>query len=72
MLVTLQAAQEVRERAVDVAGALALHIKQAHEDVDKVNISAGKITKHFKKIERVELENDEAITVSSLPVDEDK
>ena len=51
---------------------LALHIKQAHEDVDKVNISAGKITRHFKKIERVELENDEAITVSSLPVDEDK
>ena len=50
---------------------LASHIKQAHEDVDKVNISAGKITSHFKKIERVELESDETITVSSLPVDED-
>ena len=50
---------------------LALHIRQANDDVEKVNISAGKISSHFKKIERVELENDEPITVSSLPREED-
>ncbi len=35
---------------------LARHIRQANEDVDEVNISASKITDHFQKIERVDLE----------------
>lgn len=35
---------------------LAIHIKQAHEDVGQVNISARKITGRFEKIEKVELE----------------
>jgi len=34
---------------------LARHIKQAHDDVDKVHTSAKKITSRFEKIERVEL-----------------
>lgn len=59
------------DRFQDRMDKLAVHIKQAHEDVDKVNISAGKISSHFKKIERVELENDDPITVNSLTVDED-
>ena len=35
---------------------LARHIRQANEDVNEVNISAGKITDRFQKIERVDLE----------------
>ena len=49
---------------------LAKHIKQAHDDVDDVNISANKISSRFEKIERVELENEDAVTVSSIAVDE--
>ena len=37
---------------------LAIHIKQAHEDVGQVNISARKISTRFEKIERVELEQE--------------
>ncbi|MCW8890263.1 MAG: DNA recombination protein RmuC [Sedimenticola sp.] len=35
---------------------LAVHIRQAHDDVKDVTISAGKITKRFGQIERVELD----------------
>ncbi len=35
---------------------LARHIRQANEDVNEVNISAGKITHRFQSIERVDLE----------------
>ncbi len=36
---------------------LAQHIEQAHEDVDKVHISAKKISSRFAKIEKVEFNN---------------
>jgi DNA recombination protein RmuC len=49
---------------------LAKHIKQAHDDVDKVNISASKISSRFEKIERVELGNDKPITVPTISVDD--
>lgn len=49
---------------------LAKHIKQAHDDVDKVNVSANKISSRFEKIERVELGNDKAITVPTIAVDD--
>lgn len=35
---------------------LAAHIRQAHDDVKSVNISASKISKRFGEIERVELD----------------
>ena len=35
---------------------LSTHINQAKDDVDKVHVSATKITKRFEKIESVELE----------------
>jgi DNA recombination protein RmuC len=35
---------------------LSTHITQAKDDVDKVHISASKITKRFEQIESVELE----------------
>ena len=35
---------------------LEVHIRQAHEDVSKVNVSARKISGRFEKIERVELD----------------
>lgn len=35
---------------------LSIHIKQANDDVEKVQTSAQKITSHFHKIERVEIE----------------
>ena len=38
---------------------LSSHIRQAHEDVDQVHISAGKITNRFLKIEKVELDTDQ-------------
>jgi DNA anti-recombination protein RmuC len=34
---------------------LATHIRQAHEDVEQVNISSRKISNRFREIERVEL-----------------
>ncbi len=37
---------------------LSRHIKQANEDVDKVHISAQKISSRFEKIENVEIEQD--------------
>jgi DNA recombination protein RmuC len=39
---------------------LAKHIRQAHEDVDKVQVSSNKITQRFAQIERVELGDDGA------------
>lgn len=47
------------------------HIKQAHEDVENVNISARKISARFEKIERVELTNDKDITTAVLSVDDE-
>ncbi len=35
---------------------LADHIRQAHEDAEKVRISSDKITRRFNEIERVELD----------------
>jgi DNA recombination protein RmuC len=49
---------------------LAQHIRQAHEDVDDVNISARKITSRFGKIERVELGSDKDVTRKAIPVDD--
>ncbi len=40
---------------------LATHIRQAKDDVDQVNTSARKITTHFEKIERVEIEAEEKL-----------
>jgi len=39
---------------------LADHIRQAHEDAEKVQVSSRKITSHFARIERVELEGHNA------------
>ncbi|TDJ16593.1 MAG: DNA recombination protein RmuC, partial [Gammaproteobacteria bacterium] len=39
---------------------LSTHINQAKDDVDKVHISAAKITKRFEKIESVELEENQS------------
>lgn len=43
--------------------ALASHIRQAHDDVTEVNISARKISERFEKIERVEIEDASAAPV---------
>lgn len=51
--------------------ALALHIRQAHDDVENVNISARKITSRFEKIERVELGNDKGVTPRAISVDDE-
>jgi DNA recombination protein RmuC len=45
--------QRFRERMEQ----LARHIEQAHEDVQKVNISARRITDRFDRIERVEMDS---------------
>jgi DNA recombination protein RmuC len=42
---------------------LSTHINQAKDDVDKVHISAAKITKRFEKIESVELEQNQSDTI---------
>ncbi len=42
---------------------LARHIKQAHEDVDKVNTSARKISNRFEKIEKLELDTETTVTL---------
>ncbi|MEO8134789.1 MAG: DNA recombination protein RmuC [Betaproteobacteria bacterium] len=39
----------------DRMGKLAMHIRQAHEDVEQVHVSTRKITSRFREIERVEL-----------------
>jgi DNA recombination protein RmuC len=46
---------------------LATHIRQANVDVDDINTSAKKITTRFEKIEKVELENINPVT---LPIDD--
>lgn len=42
---------------------LARHIKQAHDDVEKVNTSARKISNRFEKIEKLELENEPDVSL---------
>ena len=44
---------------------LATRIRQAHEDVDKVNVSAQKITSRFDKIEKVELTEESLRTLDA-------
>lgn len=54
------------ERFQDRMTNLSKHISQAHDDVNKVNTSAKKITSRFIKIEKVELEDlDEADLLES-------
>jgi DNA recombination protein RmuC len=43
---------------------LAKHIKQAHEDVEKVHTSARRISSRFEKIERVELDKPDSVTIN--------
>ena len=48
---------------------LATHIRQAHKDVDEVNISAQKISKRFGQIEKVELEEmEQDLRTESAPL----
>lgn len=49
---------------------LALHIEQAHKDVEQVNTSARKISSRFQKIEQVELAPNKDVTVPEIPVDD--
>ncbi|MBT9613172.1 MAG: DNA recombination protein RmuC, partial [Burkholderiales bacterium] len=49
---------------------LADHIRQAHEDAEKVQITSQKITRRFAQIEAVELEHDEIGQVEMIDVDE--
>ena len=58
------------ERFQDRMNKLATHIKQAHDDVDNVNKSDKKISSRFKKIEQVELENEEQDPVPLIAVDD--
>jgi len=51
---------------------LATHIRQAKDDVDQVNTSARKITGHFDKIERVEIEPEEGLPVETVAVRSDQ
>jgi DNA recombination protein RmuC len=38
---------------------LADHVRQAHEDVEKIQVTGGKISQQFQRIEGVELEGSE-------------
>lgn len=52
---------------------LADHIRQAHEDAEKVHITSQKISRRFAQIEAVELEHDEAAArLELLQVEEDE
>jgi len=45
---------------------LADHIRQAHEDAERVHVSSVKITQRFAQIESVELEHAEPIAAAPL------
>lgn len=47
---------------------LARHIKQAHDDVEKVQITSGKISQRFSQIEGVELEAPEGVPLRVVEV----
>ncbi len=47
---------------------LARHIKQAHEDVEKVQVTSGKISQRFSQIEGVELEQAEGVPLRVVEV----
>ncbi len=49
---------------------LSQHIRQAHEDVEKVHTSARKISARFEKIERVELDHEGRTSLPAMPPDE--
>ena len=48
---------------------LAKHIKKAHDEVDNVNISARKISSRFEKIEKVELGNENEVSLKGIASD---
>lgn len=47
---------------------LARHIKQAHDDVERVQVTSGKITQRFAQIESVELEPEEGAALRVVKV----
>ncbi len=50
---------------------LATHIRQASEDVDRVHTSARKITSRFTKIEQLEMESGQQMTLLDRDVEDD-
>ena len=51
---------------------LARHIRQASEDVDKIQVTGGKITQQFQRIESAELEPPEVAPTKVVELREDK
>jgi DNA recombination protein RmuC len=51
---------------------LADHIRQAHEDAERIQITGGKITQQFQRIESAELESPEAAKLKVVELREDK
>ena len=49
---------------------LSQHIRRAHDDVEKVHTSARKISSRFEKIEKVELGNDDTVSLAAIAADE--
>jgi len=50
---------------------LARHIRQAHEDVEKIQVTGGKITQQFLRIESAELDQDEPKPVNVVELREE-
>jgi DNA recombination protein RmuC len=50
--------------------ALSTHINQAQKDVEQVNTSARKISSRFEKIEKVELPEEDRVTMIEHDTDE--
>ena len=51
---------------------LADHVRQAHEDVEKIQITGGKISQQFQRIEGVDLEGDEPPQLRAVEPGKDK
>lgn len=51
---------------------LADHVRQAHEDVEKIQVTGGKISQQFQRIEGVELEADEAPQLRAVEAGKEK
>jgi DNA recombination protein RmuC len=51
---------------------LADHIRQAHEDAERIQITGGKITQQFQRIESAELEPPEGGKLKVVELREDK
>ena len=62
----------IKEKIRQMIAEFAEKIRQANEDVEKIQVTGGKISQQFQRIEAAELEDRPAANVVRLPEERDR